>query len=357
VSQIVDLTDRPRPPHIGLVLGAWTVVVIGMATSLALKHRVPWANAIRSAAVEYYTLAALSVPLWLWSERLSEAKLPRSQLVLVHVFLGGAIVGVWQGVHVLYSRLAVGPGFWGRVYGDNWPYQLVQALFLYGSLLGFTLVIQASQRAVLQGRREAELRLQARDAELNAIRAQIKPHFLCNALTSVMALIDTNPPEARRMTERLGDFLRGTFDRLDDDVITLESEFKLLEAYFELEGLRFQARLRTLVTLSPAAASALVPPFLLQPLVENAIKHGVAREEGGGMVRLGARVHAGRLHISIESPRRSARETAPVEGRGLFLTRRRLEQVYGTDSCSLTLEDRPDAFAVNLELPVRLNVA
>jgi LytS/YehU family sensor histidine kinase len=324
-----------------------------MAMSLAVKDRVPWVYAIRSAAVEYYTLAVLSVPLWALSRRLSEKNWTRSQLVLMHALLGIATIALWQGVHVLYSRLAVGPDFWARVYGDNWPYQLMQALFLYSTLLGFILVIQASQRASAQDMREAELLLQTRDAELNAIRAQIKPHFLCNALTSLMALIDRDPAEARRMTERLGDFLRGTFDRLDDDTITLESEFELLSAYFELEGLRFQSRLRTELTISPGAAKALVPPFFLQPLVENAIKHGVAREVRGGTVRLAAHVDAQRLHITIASPPRSVNGTPVPEGRGLFLTRRRLEQVYGPDAYVLRFDDQADAFVVSLEVPVQ----
>ena len=321
--------------------------------SLAVKDRVPWANAIRSAAVEYYTLAVLSIPLWALSRRLSEKNWTRSKLVLIQVFLGVATVALWQGVHVLYSRLAVGPDFWARVYGDNWPYQLLQALFLYSTLLGFTLVIQASQRAGDQKMREAELRLQARDAEINAIRSQIKPHFLCNALTSLMSLIDRDPAEARRMTERLGDFLRGTFDRLDDDTITLEREFGLLRAYFELEGIRFQSRLRTELTISPEAAKALVPPFLLQPIVENAIQHGVARETGGGIVRLTARVDAQRLHVTIASPSRSENGTPLPEGGGLFLTRRRLEQVYGPDAYLLRFDDQADAFVVSLEVPVQ----
>lgn len=353
VRQIVDLTDRPRLPHPGFVLGAWTVMVIAMAASLAMKDRVPWVNAIRSAAVEYYTLAALSIPLWVWSERLSGARRTRPQLVLLHALLGVMVVAVWQGVHVLYSRAAVGPDFWERVYADNWPYQLVQASLVYCTLLGFILVIQASQRATEHARREAELRLQARDAELNAIRAQIRPHFLCNALTSVMALIGTNPQEARRMTERLGDFLRGTFDRLDDDLIPLESEFELLQAYFELEALRFQCRLQTELTLAPDAATVLVPPFVLQPLVENAIKHGVARSQYGGVIQLSAKVDGSRLQIDVASPSRSLPGSAPAEGRGLFLTRRRLEQVYGTGACSLRFDDRPDAFVVRLDLPVQ----
>ena len=357
MRETIDLTDRPRPPHIGLVFGTSTVVVLAMATSLAVNDRVPWPNAIRSAAVEYYTLAALGVPLWIVSERLSETTCRRSRLVAAHVCLGIGLVALWQGIHVLYARVAVGPDFWARVYADNWPYQLAQALFVYTTLLGFTLGFQASQRSRAQERRAADLRLQARDAELNAVRGQIKPHFLCNALTSVMALIEANPSEARRMTERLGDFLRGTFDRLDEDVITLDDELELLEAYFELEGLRFQSRLRVAMSVAPPAGTGLLPPFLLQPLVENAIKHGVAAQPDGGTVRILARVDRGRLHIAIHSPPRISRREGMREGRGLFLTNRRLEQAYGAAAFNLRFEDGAEEFVASLELPFQSHAA
>ena len=137
--------------------------------------------------------------------------------------------------------------------------------------------------------------LVARDAELGAIRAQFQPHFVLNALNSLLALIDKDPALARTMVVRLADVMKSVFDRMDVPAVPLERELDLVKAYLDVERIRFGARLSAAFEIDDAARGVLVPPFLLQPIVENAVKHGIAPNAAPGTVRVSARVHNGRL--------------------------------------------------------------
>src|SRR5207244_13543154 len=157
-------------------------------------------------------------------------------------------------------------------------------LFLLAIVFNYLLItFEASQRAE---NKALELQVLAREAELKALRAQIDPHFLFNSLNSINALVMTDPAAARRMCVLLADFLRGSLKLGSEKQIPLAEEIRLTECYLDIERVRLGSRLRVEREIEPQCEGCLVPPLIMQPLVENAIVHGVAPSLDGGVVRV-----------------------------------------------------------------------
>src|SRR5205085_9605400 len=158
----------------------------------------------------------------------------------------------------------------------------VPQLIVVGFL--FYLMSVALHYALLAMEASREAALQARDAELRALKSQINPHFLFNCLNSISALTTTDPAKARDMCVRLSDFLRNTLGLGERESIAWLDELELARTYLEVEKVRFGARLRVEMDIEEACSECQVPPLVLQPLVENAIRHGIATLVDGGLV-------------------------------------------------------------------------
>lgn len=209
------------------------------------------------------------------------------------------------------------------------------------------LAFQASRAAE---RRVLETEVTAREAEVRALRAQLNPHFLFNSLNSINALIGSDPEGARRMCERLGDFLRRTLSLGARDDVSLGEELELVDRYLGIEQVRFGERLQIERAVDPDAALCRVPPLLLQPLVENAIKHGIQDLVEGGAVRIEARLDGGLLRVVVENPVDADAPARRGEGVGLDNVRRRLA-AFGERGALLRSERKGDRFRVTLILP------
>jgi two-component system sensor histidine kinase AlgZ len=208
-----------------------------------------------------------------------------------------------------------------------------------------------------EGAREAERRVlesqvSTREAELRALRAQLNPHFLFNSLNSINALVGNNPEGARRMCESLGDFLRRTLALGGRDAVTLEEELSLVERYFVIERVRFGERLAVESSVEPGAEGCLVPPLLLQPLVENAVKHGIAERLEGGTIRIVATVKDDLLRLSVENDVDEDAKARPGEGVGLQNVKRRLDVLSAREGRLDTWREN-GKFGVTLTLPAR----
>lgn len=201
-----------------------------------------------------------------------------------------------------------------------------------------------------------ELENALRDAQLQALRMKVNPHFLFNALQTVTALVRTDPRGAERMLARVGDVLRMAL-RLDlSTEIPLKQELEVASAYLDLEQVRFQDRLRVALDVEPGLADALVPSLILQPLVENAIRHGVSRRSGEAELRVDARREGDALVLAVldNGPGFEFGDGRAVrEGVGLEVVRSRLEMLHpGGSACRLY--NRPQGGAVvELRLPLR----
>lgn len=205
-----------------------------------------------------------------------------------------------------------------------------------------------------QGRR---LRVTAlvRDAELRALRYQLRPHFLFNTLNGISALVAENRNrEARDMIARLSDFLRATLEGSHSHEVALADELALTETYLEIEKARLGERLRLKWQLGPDLLHARVPCLLLQPLVENAIHHGIARRAEAGAIEIRIAREGGRLHLRLSNDTAPAADAAPRPGAvGLRNIRERLQKLYPGEHAFRAGPGPDGGFEVQLSLPFR----
>ena len=212
---------------------------------------------------------------------------------------------------------------------------------------------QAAETARQQEQIAAAGRLIA-EARLRALQAQIEPHFLYNTLANVVSLIDTQPAKARRMLERFIDYLRASLSASRAEHATVGGELALASAYLDVLGVRMEQRLRWRFALDPAVASLPVAPMLLQPLVENAIMHGIEPKLDGGEIVVSARLHEGLLCIEVADTGLGLREAAPRPGGGVGLSnlRERLQQLYAGAARLQLLENPAGGVTARLLLPL-----
>jgi two-component system sensor histidine kinase AlgZ len=191
-------------------------------------------------------------------------------------------------------------------------------------------------------------------AQLDALKAQIEPHFLFNTLNAISTLVVSKQPEqATEMIARLGGLLRNTLSFPETHVVTLREEFAVTEEYLSIEQVRFGPRLTVSLDMSPKAYEAQVPRFLLQPIVENAIRHGIARCPNGGEVVIRASAIEDQLRIEIENDRpiQGPQSVERGEGVGLANTRTRLATLYGTQGSITFSTLRDNRFLVSIKFP------
>lgn len=222
------------------------------------------------------------------------------------------------------------------------------AFYLLAAALHYLLgAFDASQEAE---RRALQLEITSREAELRTLRAQIHPHFLFNSLNSINALIAARPEEARRLCVRLGDFLRRSLTMGSREQIPLSEELDLAENLLSMEKVRFGDRLEHQIEASDEVRGCSVPPLVLQPLVENAVTHGISQMLDGGQVRIEARRRGDHLLIVVENPRDADSPDPKGAGIGLQNVRRRLAALYGGDA-EMRLHPERESFRVELRLP------
>jgi two-component system, LytTR family, sensor kinase len=199
--------------------------------------------------------------------------------------------------------------------------------------------------------RKADAEKLAREAELTNLRQQLQPHFLFNSLNSISALAGTRPEEARRMIQQLSDFLRGTIKRDDQQAILLDEELKHLELYLEIEKVRFGHRLRTQVERETGTDNLVLPPLLLQPIVENAIKFGLYDTTGEITIAIKASSDGGALVLTVQNPF-DPQTSQPRQGTGFGLSsiQRRLYLLFGRNDL-LKTHQQDTTFITEVRIP------
>ena len=342
--------------RLALYLGAWILIGLMMSALLALAGNVRFERAllVMGPLALVYGLVCLSA---YWVCRANPpAKTPAPRLATA--ILGAALQasGVWVALSAPWSALMLRSGLVQAdratlLVGFAGLFIIGVPLYLISIAVHYLMITFEESRAA--ERLALESQVAAREAEVRALRAQLNPHFLFNSLNSINALIGSDPEAARRMCESLGDFLRRTLALGARDTVTLGEELALVDRYLAIERVRFGERLRVERRLDSEAERCLVPPLLLQPLVENAIKHGVAERIEGGTVRIAAASRDGALTIEVENDTDVDAPARQGQGVGLENVRRRLDAL---DARSARLDVRriADQFRVTLTLPVQL---
>ena len=219
-----------------------------------------------------------------------------------------------------------------------------------GTLIWTMIYVRITERHAQQ-QREIQMQLALRAAELRALEAQINPHFLFNCLNSIRGLVVEDPQKAQDMITRFATLLRYNLNRDSRHTVPLAAEAEVVNDYLALEKVRFEDRLRLNVAIDPAAASLLVPPMILQTLVENALKHGIARLPQGGDLQIRASAHNGTLVLEVENTGELTESRSGDTQVGLNNIRERLRILYG-DRASLALRNSENGHVVaTIQIP------
>jgi len=205
-------------------------------------------------------------------------------------------------------------------------------------------------------RRDLELESRLTQANLQALKMQLQPHFLFNALNAISSLIHENPGAADEMVGALSQFLRMSLDVSSQNEVPLPKELEFADRYLDIQQTRFGGRLRVRRDIDPAANAAMVPPLLLQPLVENAIRHGIETRESGGLVTIRVQRHEDMLRLEVcdDGGGFSGRDLLAIsEGIGLSNTKARLQALYGDRHQFRLVANSPTGACVSIEIPFR----
>jgi hypothetical protein len=230
------------------------------------------------------------------------------------------------------------------------PFLFAVSVMLYLLVLSVHYVVLAFEAFRTAERQQLELQVLTRDAELRALRAQVNPHFLYNSLNSISALTGSDAASARRMCLLLAEFLRTTLRVSTQQSITIAEELSLADRYLSIEQVRFETRLKVERSIDETALECQVPPLVLQPLLENAVGHGIAGLIDGGTIRLEIVRRGDRLSIIVENPRDPEAMPRKRGGVGLENVRKRLALVFG-GAARMEAAANPTGFRVAIDLP------
>jgi LytS/YehU family sensor histidine kinase len=274
------------------------------------------------------------------------------RLVVTQLAAATLVSSVWMFIALVYISGLV---LIERFQNINSHAALAKIIFGIGVLLyllsvALHYVLSSIERSHEAEEQAQEARVLARDAELRALKAQINPHFLFNSLHSISALTTVDAARAREMCITLADFLRSTLGLGEKTLVPLEEEISLIRRFLAVEKVRFGQRLRVHEEIDMEALSCLVPPLLLQPLVENSVGHGIANLPEGGTIRISAHNGPGRLELAVENDFDPEYRSKRRQGIGMANVRERLLSRYGKEA-SFTAGPSGSQFRVRLSFP------
>ena len=327
-----------------LYLTAWIPLGAMLGFVLSMAAPINWTESAAITAPVTLALALVCLSPWYSCRVLPLGPTPIWKLLTNHLLaslvLGGAVL--------LLARL-IAAGFAGVFPGLDQRFQPAMPVLGAMTILLYLLAI-ALHYALLAVRSSRESEILARESELKALKAQINPHFLFNSLHSISALTTVDAARARDMCIRLSDFLRNSLKLGDRMTIPFREELALARNYLGVEQVRFGERLRVIEDIGEDCGDCDVPPLLVQPLVENAIKHGIATLVEGGEISMRARRLPDTLRFVIENPFDPEAPSTRRNGLGLANVRNRLEARYG-NAARLEVEVTENRYRVVLTLP------
>jgi len=337
----------------GLYLLAWIPIAALITYLLSSSKRMGWLESAVLSAVLCSAYAFVCLSAWYSCRMVPVQRATIVRLVLTHVLAAAILSLLWiQLARLVAYAMAFLPRFAGideRVAGQL-PVLFVAGFLLYLLSVAYHYVLLAQEASHQAEARVMETSIMARDAELRALRAQINPHFLFNSLNSISALTSIDAARAREMCLLLADFLRATLGMSEKSMIPFSEELALLEKFLAIEKVRFGARLRFEEHVDDDSRRCAIPALLLQPLVENAVAHGIANLPEGGEVRMCSECRDGRLSIRVENSYDPESASSRRGGMGLKNVRQRLDARFGK-AATLRVDSENGTFRVELAMP------
>lgn len=343
--------------HVINALILWTFWVVVFALILFYFSDIPtYFIALLSSAESNYLFALLSIAIWFICKKIAYGKLPFLLFACIHFFFALFFSAFW--LLILY-------GSWILLYGIE-----ILEMMKFETYIGWQVWSGVTQYALVSSifytiiyyrnfkekqLAEAKFRLLSREAELKALKMQLNPHFLFNSLNSINALVTRNPQIARQMLVRLSDLLRMSLETRDVLMVPLQRELDFAHAYLEIERIRFGDKMDYQEKVERDLLVKPVLSMILQPLLENAIKHGIANSRRGGLIQLQIKQIHDRMEISTSNNHQNSKVKNQIDyfsnGTGLNNIKQRLDKFYG-DNYSIDIDSsQSNQFKVTLLLP------
>ncbi|HEY2381224.1 MAG TPA: histidine kinase [Terriglobia bacterium] len=276
-----------------------------------------------------------------------------ARLLATHATAATASSAIWVGMGWLWVYILGSTGYMDGIvqrFAGQLPILFFSGLLLFSLAVVLNYLLITFEASQLVEKQALELQVLNREAELRTLRAQIDPHFLFNSLNSISALVTTDPKAARRMCILLADFFRGCLKLGSEPRISLSEEIRLAECYLDIERVRLGARLQVEREIDQQSGFCMVPPLIMQPLIENAITHGIGPMVEGGTVRVQAERNGAGVKIVVENPYDPELGAKTGSGVGLKNVRMRLANLY-SDNARLDIDREGTRFRVQLQLP------
>ncbi len=348
-------TSRNWPRSLLLGWVGWTAYSILYAAVLTKQSGVFFPYSLSASLASHYLMSFYSLPVWFLITRvLAQKRWPWH--LLGHLIAGPLFAYAWLESFLAAFRSLFGEETWQQAQLFTIEYWLLhEALIVYAVFAGVFYVWRYQRQLRERERDEAALRLHTNKMELAVLKAQLNPHFLFNTLNSINALVGSNPEGARQVLARFAEVLRYSLESDRRAMVPLAEELRFVETYLDIEKARFGKRLQVQLEIDNAARSLLVPPMILQPLAENAVRHGIAPKEEGGELSVRIQPRNGRLEIEVVDngvgTMFSSKEELLHYGTGLRNTDLRLRKMFGEES-GLQINNGTAGFAVKFCIPV-----
>lgn len=357
-----------RAGELAAIMGFWAFLAALSAAGRLINPRGPElspevaSGLLTMSFVEYSIWAVLTVPIFMLAHRFTVTAETGRRRIVLFMALGLVIAILVDTVlaqvrpHVLPppSRFRQPPSLFGNLLRFQFLYDYMVYLAVFAAALARDYFLRYQARLAetthLQAQ-AARLEAQLADARLTALRSQLNPHFLFNTLNAISSLVERDARGVRKMIARLGELLRHTLEETESQEIVLERELELLRRYLDIMEVRFQGKLEATITADEDVKRALVPNLILQPLVENALKHGVSASDGSGRVEVSAVRSGDQVVLTVRDHGPGPGEAENDNGVGLTNTIARLDQLYKARQ-RFSLKPAPDGGSVaEIRLP------
>ena len=341
------------------LLVAWFAINFGITISVRFGFHAPFASTVYNQIAIFLILALLIQPIWAWCRFINKFRIPVQVMshvlgVIVYYLFMGSIYYFFDYYLDNFQTFDEYMEFLTQMLGQD----AFQIYYQYFATAFVFYIVDYTERLKEQEKEKRELALKNQEMQLSMLKSQISPHFLFNALNSISMLIGTDKDKARRMISRLSEIFRYALESYEDQQVSLKDELRFTENYLSIQQVRFEDRLTYHQNIDPECMDMKVPSMVLQPIVENSVKHGIAPKDEGGYILISIKKNGRYAHFEVEDDGLGINANNSIKehgsGVGLSLSDKRLRKMYGEGS-KIHVEADKIGFTVRFKIPLHEN--